>query len=509
MPSASTTCRAAAILKGAGNSVSPSCQDLATDRFFASFDRASRRRDCGPTPSDAEAIDARIRAAASEARTTIKPPITTCTPIEVTTWHGANFAANSRLAKIENGQVACMHADDMSIASCEFSTVAGRQSGEWLESPQGRFALVGQSIALDGRPGGDYVIAARVSDSAPAACVEATGMDTQGLIASGSELSATCTIEDPLADYNALSAVYPYFSPLSNYADREVCTNHNPAANPHPDGALLVRSYSSSGSGPADTFCYQGHGAALNDINGAERDDDFFYYSGERFCHYMQNGGFEVPAAKRPSSFSSPAPGGVNPRSSVVWRPVLPNLLVANGGVASTPELFYNQYDFLSATGATNATGPLPYLGQVGSFAAVGTVTFSVAFGGNTLYVGVQGAGEPDWYPALPGNDIGLGYENLQVQTATPVYSLGFEFVEPNVTMPFDGGNPVNSTFEIVLYSGSAEVGRVSFNAQDDVVGFVGIWSQRAFDRVTIVDKTGEPDNELFGQFFTGVVKRP
>jgi hypothetical protein len=50
--------------------------------------------------------------------------------------------------------------------------VPGSASGEWLESPQGAFALVGQAISLAGIPGGAYVVAAKVSDTAPASCVE-------------------------------------------------------------------------------------------------------------------------------------------------------------------------------------------------------------------------------------------------------------------------------------------------------------------------------------------------
>jgi hypothetical protein len=108
----------------------------------------------------------------------------------------------------------------------------------------------------------------------------------------------------------------------------------------------------------------------------------------------------------------------------------------------------------------------------------------------------------------MAGNEIALGYESLQVQTSTPVYALGFEFVEPNVTMPDYGGTPGDSTFEVVLYSGSTEVARAPFNAVDDVVTFVGVWSSRAFNRVTIVDTSGNDDDEYFGQFFTGVVPK-
>jgi hypothetical protein len=403
-----------------------------------------------------------------------------------------------------------MHIDEGTIASCAFLTMPGRQTGEWLESPQGDFALVGQAVALDGRPGGGYVVAARISDAEPAACVEAAGMDTLGVVMEGYELAQECTIEEPLADYNALSAQFPYWSPLYNHATREVCSRNDPSTiYHHPDFAALVRSFPSSGAGPDDTFCYTGAGAALNDVNGTERDEYGNYYLGSPWCHFMNNAGFEVPAAKRQASSSFPVPR-VNTNSYIVWRPVNPHIDVANGGSPAV-QIFDVKQDFLNQAAAADASGPLPDLGDVGTSVTIGAITFSLAVGGNTLFVGTGGAYEElaDWHPAMPGNDIAMGYENLQVQFATPVYSFGFDFVEPNLTMsPFDGV-PVDSSFEIVMYRGSAEVGRVTFNAHDDVVGFVGVWSARAFDRVTIIDQTGDHDNEFFGQFYVGLTPKP
>lgn len=495
-----TRCVAEAISKGAGHSVDPACQTRASDRFFAEFERASAHGCTG----DAVAIDTAIRAAASLARNGIKPPVTTCAPVEITAMHGPNITGNSRLATIEDGQVACMHADAGTIANCAFVTISGRQSGEWLESPQGNFALVGQAIALDGRPGGEYVIAARVSDAVPPACVEPAGMDTMGRTASGSELAAVCIVEDMFSEYNAKSAEWGW-TPMWNFADREVCTSNNPATNPHPDGATLVRSYSQSGTGPDDTFCYTGLGAALNDLNGAERDWLGQYYVGDGWCHHLHVAGIEVPAAKRPATFSLPAPGRINTRSPILWRPVNPNIAIANGGTLPAAQTFDNLQGFRDVTGATLASGALPDLGVVGTSVTIGSITFSLALGGDTMAVGAGGTpAAPDWYPDLPGNDIALGYENLQLQFAGPVTAFGFEFVEPNLTMPSLGGTPVDSTFEIVMYRGAAEVGRVTFNAQDDEVGFFGVWSQQPFDRVTIVDQTGNDDDEFFGRFFVG-----
>lgn len=494
-------CYAEAVSKGAGFSVAPACQSMATQRFLSDLARLGPLCPTGDT--DGPAIDAGIRAAASGNRSAMAAPVTTCAPVEVTSLHGDGFAGNVRLARIEGGRVGCLSVNDGSLASCGFSTAPDSESGAWLESPTGAYARVGQAISQSGLRDGDYIVAAKVSDASPAPCVESVGRDTAGWVSQGMELgfSRRCTVEDVLQPWNATSR--NGFFPLVNVADLEVCTS----TQVHPDGALLVRSYSQSGSGPDDTFCYTGEGAALNDINGIERDRFGQYYGEENYCHFIQNGGYEVPGAKRPATRSLPAPGSINTRSPIAWRPVSPNFSVANG--ASAVERFTDKASFENATGAASATGPLPDLGRVVGAATVGTVTFSLAPGGNSLAIGASGTGAaPDWYPAMAGNEIAMGYENLQVQTAGPVFAIGFDVVEPNATMPAYGGTPVDSTFEVVLYMDGTEVGRTSFNAPDDQVTFFGVWSRTAFNRVTIIDTTGDGDDEFFGQFYTGTVQK-
>ena len=160
--------------------------------------------------------------------------------------------------------------------------------------------------------------------------------------------------------------------------------------------------------------------------------------------------------------------------------------------------MFNNRIAFLTATGAANATGPLPSLGSVNEGATVGTVNFNLAPGGNTLSIG----GGIDWYPGLAGNEIALGFENLQVSFASPVTAMGFMFVEPNATMPPHGGTPVDSPYLVTLFNGAVEVGSFSFNAPDDQIAFVGVSSTTPFTRATIVDTTGNDDDEYFGEFY-------
>jgi hypothetical protein len=99
--------------------------------------------------------------------------------------------------------------------------------------------------------------------------------------------------------WNALSA--DGWTPLVNWATFEVCGSNRPADAQHPGGVTGA--------------CRTGAGAALNDINGTERDRAGNYLDGPAYCHSIVVGGLEVPAAKRPATRS----------------PVDPTLNLANG----------------------------------------------------------------------------------------------------------------------------------------------------------------------------------
>ncbi|MEO7795176.1 MAG: hypothetical protein ABIV06_10420 [Thermoanaerobaculia bacterium] len=251
-----------------------------------------------------------------------------CVPVEVRTTHGGRLLPNTRLARIENGRVPCLHVEEGTVASCLFSTGGDAVSGSWLDGPEGEFAQIGQAVSLDGKPGGDYIVAARVGAGNSVSCSESTGMDTAGRVSPGIELGVICTVEDILQEWNALS-VYGWF-PLINYSELQVCAANDPALRPHPDGLDPVRSYALPGSSLDNVFCFTGAGASLNDINGTERDETTNYLAGEAYCHVVISGGFEVPGAKRPATKSFPAPGIVNVKSLITWRPVNPNVEIAN-----------------------------------------------------------------------------------------------------------------------------------------------------------------------------------
>ena len=266
--------------------------------------------------------------AAGDADPALQRRISNCVPVEVRAAFGGRILANTRLARIEDGRVPCMHIEEMTTALCVFSMASGSESGKWVETPEGSFAQIGQALSRDGKPGGDYVVAARVGAVDSAFCIEPTGMDTAGRVSPGVELAIACVVEEVLMPWNALSVIQ--WAPLVNVATLEVCSRNNPATVPHPDGSQVVRSYAQPGSAVDDTFCYSGWGAALNDINGTERDETTAYRIGEGYCHMIVSGGFEVPGAKRPATKSLPAPGIVNDKSYIVWRPVNPNILIAN-----------------------------------------------------------------------------------------------------------------------------------------------------------------------------------
>jgi len=196
---------------------------------------------------------------------------------------------------------------------------------------------------------------------------------------------------------------------------------------------------------------------------------------------------------------------------------------------ASTIVEFNNQADFLAETGATCATCPMPNLGfaaLAGTPVVVNTVTFTSVAPSIDLFIGASGVGIPndDWTSIISGPDIAIsGTENLDVDLAAPVFSLGFQFHEPTCNNKNDGNNcgtgalgqveigtdvpagaEVDSTFTVTLKNGAATVATFSFNAPDDVFAFVGVHSDMAFDKVEIRETIGGIDDENFGEFFTG-----
>lgn len=165
---------------------------------------------------------------------------------------------------------------------------------------------------------------------------------------------------------------------------------------------------------------------------------------------------------------------------------------------------FCDRTTFLSATEAETATGTIPNLGRRNS-STVGDDTFSDVPPGAGIWIGTGTSF--DWTPINPGNDIAVdGIEDLNVDLANPVFALGFDFVEPSVDCAVDPRLCFDSTFEVTILDGLTSVGVFTFNAPDDVLAFVGVWSDVSFNRVEIRDLTATVDDEYFGEFYTSNV---
>jgi hypothetical protein len=198
-------------------------------------------------------------------------------------------------------------------------------------------------------------------------------------------------------------------------------------------------------------------------------------------------------------------------------------------GISSASAItIFDKTTFLNATGAVS-NGAIPDDGLVLSgagsvtlnnlvFSISGNPTSQIYFGtGGATYTSVNdGSSFSDWTTLLDGADIALsGPENIDVTVInllTPVYSLGFEFVEPTTgSVNVVPGDVIDSTFNVKLIdSGSAtEISSFDFNAIDDTAYFVGAWTDTMFDTVEITEIVGSHDNEFFGEFYLGSTPVP
>jgi hypothetical protein len=179
---------------------------------------------------------------------------------------------------------------------------------------------------------------------------------------------------------------------------------------------------------------------------------------------------------------------------------------------------YSDQATFLAATGATDATGPLPNLGlrddtvtPGSSTTTVGSVTFHAArwaMGDDGFVIG------GDWTTLLPGVDIAISDgpggspdESIDITFASAVYSAGFDFSEPSLDGIVQNGcytACVDSTFEVTLKDGATTVGSFQFNAADDTAAFVGVWSDVAFTALEVREIVGTDDDEFYGRVYTG-----
>lgn len=181
--------------------------------------------------------------------------------------------------------------------------------------------------------------------------------------------------------------------------------------------------------------------------------------------------------------------------------------------------VYNDQAAFLSATGASSATGALPSLTGSRNVAHIGSVRFADVNGYGFWVGGLEAYQPSDWTTLLPGHEIAINHvENLDVVFDAPVFSAGFGFAEPGPQPPANGSSPyannasypyADSTFTVTLKAGASVVGAFSFNAPDETGSFVGVWSHLAFDRMDIRETAGGIEDDYFGEFYSGAVAMP
>lgn len=174
---------------------------------------------------------------------------------------------------------------------------------------------------------------------------------------------------------------------------------------------------------------------------------------------------------------------------------------------AQNTTVFTDRSLFLTATGAVAATtipSDPPTVYPVDGGFTSGSLDFTLVAGVSTRFE------TGDLSTRLPGNELAMsGFESFNVEpSAGTVFSFGFDFVEPqndpNVNAPFE-----ESTYQVTLLLGASIVDTFQFDRPNDSAQFVGVGTDVAFDRIEIREIIGNNENELFGQFYTGMTPIP
>lgn len=168
---------------------------------------------------------------------------------------------------------------------------------------------------------------------------------------------------------------------------------------------------------------------------------------------------------------------------------------IANAAIIT----FTDKATFLSATGATSATGPIPALGSfgIGVPVTIGSLDFVTAGAATSLEIGTSNT------VLLPGFDITLSDKEEIDISGAPILSFGFDFAETTDSVELGGFPFVESTFSVTLKSLGIVTDSFTFEALNDVASFVGVSSSVVFDTVEIREIVGDGGNEYFGEFFT------
>jgi hypothetical protein len=179
----------------------------------------------------------------------------------------------------------------------------------------------------------------------------------------------------------------------------------------------------------------------------------------------------------------------------------------------------------LAATATTSVAASQVFLDRAAFLGVAGPVTVdpeAPSFGDFGITNGPSASAVVgNFSNAMPGNELALsGDENFNIAFSPtafpdPVFSFGFDFIEPTgPNPPFAAANGCNvsicvdSTFEVTLLSSGSAIETLSFrpvddSAQDQVV-FFGFISDIAFDGIQVREIVGSNDNEMFQTFTVG-----
>lgn len=198
--------------------------------------------------------------------------------------------------------------------------------------------------------------------------------------------------------------------------------------------------------------------------------------------------------------------------------------LLAGVGAARAVIIDYSddRTGFDAASGAASI-GALP-AGPLGNLLSmsVGSVTFKWAGTSNNFL------GFFDYSNEIAGNELAVNsYEDFDMDIAGGAYSIGFYIHDPG----YAGANSfttgagrwgcapggtaatcVSTRFLIEILDGSVSLGSFFYtpptdtsDAVDGSVGFFGVHSSQAFNRVLVRDLSKNADNEYFGGFLLGL----
>ena len=158
------------------------------------------------------------------------------------------------------------------------------------------------------------------------------------------------------------------------------------------------------------------------------------------------------------------------------------------------PLLFTDREQFLSATGASEASAPYSAVNQPPEPFQSGQVTFD-AIAPSSLNFGNSPADFPD------DNDIELAIndnEDLDIAMAEGfTFAMGIDFDDAS-------GGSTPSTFDVTVKAGDTTIGQLQFQT-DQLPGqnYLGVWAQAPFDRLEIRETTSANENEYFGTVST------